>query len=83
MGRQAPGAEYRTGTLELLVCRLCGVLERIADAERVPFEAAHLMEGQHLDALHDAELRRELRNLRDVGRIIREPRDQHEAHPYR
>src|SRR6516162_1751869 len=80
---KAPGAKYRRGLLECLAGRLFGVLERIADTESVPLETTHLVERQHLDALCVAELRHEFRDLRDVGRIISESRDQHEANPDR
>src|SRR5262249_12666966 len=51
--------------------------------ERLPLEAAHLMEWQHLDPFNIRHRRNELRDLLDVPGSIRQAGNQHEAHPDR
>ena len=59
------------------------VRERVLTAEALPLVLPHLVERQHLDALHVAEARRERGGLRHVVRIVRQTGNQDEPDPDR
>src|SRR5262249_4756964 len=72
---------YPAGLLQRLLGGWLRVLQGVTNTEGLPLEAAHLVEGQHLDTLHVAELSRKGCDLSDVVQVIRQARNQHEAHP--
>src|SRR5262249_52878578 len=76
-------AEYVARFLYSLRGWRLGMLECIANPERFPLETAHLVEGEHLDTLHVAELRRKGGDRGNVTRVIGESGNQHEADPDR
>src|SRR4029453_4074102 len=83
IGFQSRRLKNRAVFLGGIIHRRFDVLERVRDAELFPLEAPHLMERQHIDALHVAETAGKVGDLGDVVGIVRYSRDQHVSNPNR
>jgi len=55
----------------------------VVEAERLPLDASHLVEWQHLNPFDIRHLRDEPGDAADIRRIVRQARNQHIAHPHR
>src|SRR5258705_1489628 len=61
--------------------RKLGLFELVIDPEFLPFKAAHLMKGQHLDALDITQVGKELRDVGEASTVIGQARHKDEADP--
>src|SRR5512138_216849 len=75
--RPEPGEDF----LDFLARRRLRLLELIIHSKPLPFEAAQLMERQHVHAVDVAQARGEVRDLPDLLQVIRPAGYDYEANP--
>src|SRR6516164_1815139 len=74
-------AEPAEDLLDLLPRRRLGIPQLILHPKPFPFEAAELMERQHVHALDVAQPRREVRHSSDLAQVVRPAGHDYETDP--